>query len=237
MWSERMGKKNMIIPRAACILSLVVMGICGFAYKTVENHLQKSAVLPIVLPTPLRLFPLVIGGWTGKDVSWDESTIQAARNDDYCNRLYTNNGREHWVNFYIAYSGSPRTMLGHRPDACYVGAGWVHGSTVKSDFISRSGRRIPCLIHRFYTPEPRREEIVVLNYYVVNGRPSNDENTFSGLAWRTPNINGNIARYVAQVQINSVVESAVLAFAGDSADILLSFLPDEKGDVAMSHKQ
>ena len=228
-----MVKKNKIIPRVACILAIVVMGICGFAYRTVANHLQVSSATPIVLPMPLKLFPTAIGGWTGKDVPWDESVVQAARNDDFCNRLYTNNDRDRWTNFYIAYSGRPRTMLGHRPDVCYVGAGWVHESTVRSDFISRSGRRIPCLIHRFYAPEPRREELVVLNYYVVNGRPSNDENTFSGVAWRTPNINGNIASYVAQVQINSVIESTVFAFASDSVDIVLSFLPDEDGNVAM----
>lgn len=235
MWPEQMSKKNMIIPRAACILALIVMAICGFAYRTVANHLQKSAISPIVLPIPLKLFPTVIAGWTGKDVPWDENVEQAARNDDFCNRLYINSEKDRRANFYIAYSGRPRTMLGHRPDVCYVGAGWVHESTVKSDFVSRSDRRIPCLIHRFYTPEPRREELVVLNYYVVNGKPSNDENTFSGVAWRTPNINGNIASYVAQVQINSVIESEVFAFARDSVDIVLSFLPDEEGVVAMLH--
>jgi hypothetical protein len=219
-------KKNMVVSRAACILSLVAMVACGFAYQIVANHLQKSATTPITLSRPLSSFPTAIGDWTGKDVLLDENVMHAARNDDFCNRLYTNNDRNRWVNFYIAYSGRPRTMQGHRPDVCYVGAGWIHGSTIRSDFISRSGRRIPCLIHRFHTPEPRHEELVVLNFYVVNGKPSNDENIFSGMGWRTPNINGTIAGYVAQVQINSVIESTVLAFASDVADAALSFLPD-----------
>jgi hypothetical protein len=225
-------KKNMIISRTAGILTLLAMVLCGLACRTVASRLQTSAATPIVLPVPLKLFPLTIADWAGKDMSFDENVVRAVRNDDYCNRLYTNKEADRRVNFYIGYSGRPRTMFGHRPDVCYVGAGWIHSSTVKSDFISRSGRRIPCLIHRFHTPEPRQEEIVVLNYYVVNGKPSNDENTFSGMAWRTPNINGNIAYYVTQVQINSVIESAVLAFASDSADMILSFLPDERGAVA-----
>jgi hypothetical protein len=231
MRSDQIGKKNMIIPRAACILALAMMGICGFAYKTAANHLKKSVIPPIVLPLPLKSFPMTVGGWSGKDVPWNETVVQATGNDDFCNRFYVISDTDRWVNFYIGYSGHPRTMLGHRPDLCYVGAGWIHGSTVRSDFISRSGLRIPCLIHRFYTPEPKREELVVLNFYVVNGKPFNDENVFSGVAWRTPNINGNMARYVAQIQINSVIESAALAFAGDSADIILSFLPDERGKV------
>jgi hypothetical protein len=231
MWPDRMDKKNVIIPRAACMLALGVMGICGFAYRTAANHLQKSAISPIVLPLPLKSFPMAIGGWTGRDVSLDENVVQAAGNDDFCNRLYTNKDTDRRVNFYIAYSGHPRTMLGHRPDVCYVGAGWIHDSTVKSDFISRSGRRIPCLIHRFYTPEPKRDELVVLNFYVVNGKPSNDETTFSGVVWRTPNIAGNPARYVAQVQISSVLENSVRAAAGDITDLVLDYFPDADGNV------
>jgi hypothetical protein len=231
-----MGKRNMIIPRVACIVALGVMGICGLAYRTVSNHLQVSVATPISLPIPLRLFPMAVGSWVGKEVPLDENVLRVARNDDFCNRQYVNTRSNDWINLYIAYSGRPRTIQGHRPDVCYVGAGWIHSSTIKSSFVSRSGRRIPCLIHRFQTPEPRREELVVLNFYVVNGEPSNDESTFSGAAWRTPNVDGNIASYVAQVQINSVIESAVLAFAGDSADIIVSFLPNERGNVAMLHE-
>ena len=73
------------------------------------------------------------------------------------------------------------------------------------------------------------EENVVLNFYVVNGQITTDENVFSGFMWRTPNIAGNPARYVAHVQISSVLESSVRKAAKDMTDLILDFFPDENG--------
>ena len=51
------------------------------------------------------------------------------------------------------------------------------------------------------------------------------------MGWRTPNIKGNPARYVAQVQISSVVENSVLKAAQDMTEFVLEFFPDEEGFV------
>ena len=122
-------------------------------------------------------------------------------------------------------------MQGHRPQVCYVGGGWIHDSTAPSKVISLSGRTIPCLIHRFHKPAPQNDEIVVLNFYILNGQLTADESGFSSVGWRTPNIVGDPARYVAQVQISSVLENSVRKAARDMTDLILDFFPDKSGKV------
>ena len=70
-----------------------------------------------------------------------------------------------------------------------------------------------------------------LNYYIVNGQLTDDESVFSGLGWRTPNIEGDPARYVAQVQISSLQEMTVRSAAKDFTDLVLGYFPEENGKV------
>jgi len=65
----------------------------------------------------------------------------------------------------------------------------------------------------------------------LNGRITADEKDFSGLLDRRPNIAGDPARYVAQVQISSVMENSIRAAAKDMTDLILDFLPDKNGVV------
>jgi hypothetical protein len=78
---------------------------------------------------------------------------------------------------------------------------------------------------------PEIQEIVVLNYYILNGQITSDERNFSGVGWRTPNIAGDPARYVAQVQISSVLENSVRMAAMDMADLIMDYFPDKNGRV------
>jgi hypothetical protein len=228
---QKMNKSGKFIPKSACLVALIAMGICGVLYQTVAQRLQKSVRTPIYLPVPLRALPLVISDWAGKDIPLDESIVDAVANDDFCSRFYVNRTSNYGVALYIAYSARPRTMLGHRPDVCYVGAGWIHDNTEQSSFVSKSGKKILCLLHRFHKPQPSPDELVVLNFYIINGQTSAQESVFSGIGWRTPNINGDIARYVAQVQISGVLEDMTRAAARDMTDMILDFFPDETGKV------
>jgi hypothetical protein len=219
------------VSHGACAAAIAVMLVCGTTYRALAERVNRIASQPIRLPLPLASIATDIGRWSGKDVPLSESVIKTAANDDYVNRLYLDESQRQWANLYIAYSARPRTMLGHRPDICYVGAGWVLDSTDKTSFDSKRGLRVPCLLHRLHRPGPLRDEIVVLNFYIVNGVTSNDEELFSGVQWRTPNIEGNIARYVAQVQISSVVENTARSAATEFTDSILDFLPDRQGVV------
>ena len=215
-------------------LSLVLLILSGVTYRVLASRLKLVVETSIELPVPLSNFPMQIHKWVGKNVPIPENIQRVAGNDDFLNRLYINKSTNKWTNVYIAYTARPRTMLGHRPQVCYVGGGWIHDSTKQSEVTSSFGRKIPCLVHRFRMPAPSYEERVVLNFYIVNGQLTNDESGFSGVSWRTPNISGNTARYVAQVQISSVLENSIRTVAKDMTELILDFFPDETGSVRAS---
>lgn len=217
--------------RLVWILAILLLITAGITYRVLASCLSIVTDTPIMLPIPLSAFPKEIIDWTGKDVAITQNIQRVAGNDDFINRLYINKSNNQWANVYIAYCARPRNMIGHRPDVCYVGGGWVHDSTQQSQFISAGGKAVPCLIHRFHRPAPEAVETIVLSYYILNGQITNDESGFSGVGWRTPNIAGNPARYVVQVQISSVLESSVRLAAKNMTDIVLDFLPDSNGRV------
>lgn len=216
-------------PWAAVCVALV---ICGTGYRLTMAKYGPPMAQRIVLPIPLSLFPTTIGAWVGQDKPLSKEVEQIAGNDDYINRLYVDNSGREWVSFYIAYSGRPRTMVGHRPQVCYISAGWVHDATEPAQVGLASGASVPCLVHRFHQPPPRTGDMVVLNYYVLNGITTNNEEDFTGVSWRLPNIQGNPAWYVAQIEISSTSEAAVRRFAALTGDEVLARLPDRNGQVA-----
>lgn len=213
------------------ILAVLLLISAGVTYRVLASRLQLVADTPIMLPVSLNIFPTQIGNWAGKDVPISRTVQRVAGNDAFINRLYTNKLSNEWANIYIAYTARPRTMLGHKPEVCYVGGGWIHDSTQPTELISHLGRKIPCLLHRFHWPTEQYQEQVVLNFYIVNGQLTSDESVFSGVGWRTPNIAGDPARYVAQVQISSVLENPVLTMAKNITDLVLDYFPDENGKV------
>jgi len=231
MYNTNSTKPARISKSLALTLSLILLILSGVAYRILASRLKLVVETVIELPVPLTNFPLRTDGWIGKDVPIPLSTQRVAGNDDFLNRLYTNSSINEWANLYIAYSARPRTMLGHRPQVCYVGGGWVHDSTEHTEVVLDSGGKIPCLVHYFHVPAPGNEERVVLNFYIVNGQLTNDESSFSAVGWRTPNITGNAARYVAQIQISSVLENSVRLAAKDMTELILDFFPDENGIV------
>lgn len=217
--------------------SIVLVVLSGITYRVLASRLETVVGAPIELPIPLSSFPMQVGDWAGKDVPIPPNVQRVAGNDDFLNRLYINESNRQWANVYVAYSARPRTMSGHRPQVCYVGGGWVHDSTEQSQVFSNAGVSIPCLIHRFHKPAPENTEIIVLNYYILNGQLTCDESSFSGVGWRTPNIEGNAAHYIAQVQISSVLENSVCSAAKDFTDSILDYLPDENGKVRVASDQ
>lgn len=218
------------------LLTFVLLISTGVGYRVLAGRLELVTEKTVELPVPLHNFPMHVGGWEGEDVPIPENIQRVAGNDDFLNRVYINKSTNQWANIYVAYSSSPRTMLGHRPDICYVGGGWVHDITEESSFISSYGRGIDCLIHRFHMPAPRSDQVVVLNYYILNGQIVADDSGFSGVSVRAPNIGGDRAKYVAQIQISSVLENAARALAFDIADIVIKYFPDVNGVVEMADK-
>ena len=222
--------------RLSWLLAVGILLLEGAAYRYQAIRMKVVVREPVKLPLPLKTLPLAINGWVGQDMPVPEFVQQTAGNDDFVNRIYVNKLTNQWAGVYVAYSCRPRTMLGHRPTACYVASGWVHDGSEQSQMVTSGGRTIPYLIHRFHQPNFARDEIVVLNFYVLNGQFSCEENSFSGVGWRTPNIAGDPARYVAQVQVSSVLENSVLAATKDVAESILEILPDKNGKVGAAER-
>lgn len=210
----------------ACMLACALLIVSGIAYHVVAARLDRLDD-NFVLSVPLKNIPFQIASWQGADVALSEIVQKIAGNDDYVNRIYRNDSAGRWANVYIAYTANPRTMLGHKPTVCYPANGWEHVTTDEIVIKCAGGTEVPALIHRFRMPRSAGE-VVVLNFYVLNGRTTNDQRTFDALRYRTPNISGDIARYVAQVQISSVFENSVRAAAREMAELFLDYLPEPK---------
>ncbi len=219
------------------LLGIILFLSSGYAYRVVANMLDRYTENPTKLPVPLSDFPMMHNQWMGKEIPIPENIQRVARNDDFLSRTYKHAKTGHPVYLYIAFTAQPRYMLGHNPQECYTGGGFNHLNTSHTDFTTKGGQYIPCLLHYFQQPSPRVDQIVVLNYYILNGAIVNNEKGFSGLNFRAPNISGEIAHYVAQVQIRADYESAARKAAIDFTDLILQYFPDKQGHVEAQPKE
>ena len=217
-------------------LASVTIVAGGFGYRLMASAIDSRLSQPVRLERPLRSLPLALGAWQGEDVELSEATLRIAQNDDYVNREYHHTETGEAVGLYIAYTARPRTMLRHRPTVCYPSAGWSHLQTQETTLPIAGGKSLPVLIHRFLKPGMTEARTVVLNYYVLNGRLTIDEDRFWGISWRDPNLRRDASRYVAQIQITAGgfmdadgAERSVRRFAVDAAEVLLALLPGTDG--------
>ena len=204
----------------------------GAGYRAMASFIGDEMAAPILLDPPLRSLPMVIGDWHGEERPLAESTLRIAGNDDYVCRSYRNRTTGETVGLYVAYTARPRTMLRHRPGVCYPSGGWSATGVEDLQLDMGDGRTQPARIQRFYKPGVPEQRVVVLNYYILNGVATIDENSFWGLGWRTPNLGRDASRYVAQVQVTvteqadaSAAAQAAKAFAVEIAPTVASLLP------------
>jgi hypothetical protein len=228
---EKLWKLSTWVLWALAVITIIVSGV---SYRVLANRL-KPANAPIKLPVPLSAFPIQIGNWVGSELPIPATTREYMEEnfaDDFFSRRYVNSAEGIWADVYMVYCSSrPSGILGHRPGVCYPAHGWQHQNTERSQLVSKIGRRVDCLIQRFRKPEPALNEVVVMSFYIRNGRITADEGDFSGVFGRKPNIARDPSHYVAQVQISSVLESSVRKAARDIIDHAVDFLPDESGKV------
>jgi hypothetical protein len=217
------------------IIAIVLLVLTGATYRFYSHKLRLSDNEPIKLPVPLSVFPTQIGNWIGFEQSIPATTREyMERNfaDDFFSRRYVNSADKIWADVYVVYcSTQPGGILGHRPGVCYPAHGWSNQNTKESQFISQNGQKTDCLIQRFRQPWPANDEVIVLSFYICNGRTTAKESDFSSVFNRRVNIAKDPGRYVAQVQISSVMESSVRKAAQDMTDVVLTYLPDENGKV------
>jgi len=222
-------------------LAIFLLILAGVAFRVAAAKFSWTIGEPVKLPIPLREIPTQIDGWVGTDRpirAVTDEYLRANYADDYVSRLYVHAAAMLSANVYVVYCSSrPAGIIGHQPLVCYPAHGWVHEQTAESEFVCNSGRRIQCEIHQFLDRQTYQQE-VVLSFYVVNGRTTVREKDFSSILGRRPNLSGDYARYIAQVQISASCalpessERSVKAAARSLDDTLLMYLPDSDGRVA-----
>jgi len=217
----------------AGLLAIVMLVLAGAGYRIAAARVGDPE--PIALPLPLDSIPYELDGWTGTDLEIQNVTqeyMKANFADDYISRRYVSSDGRLWGNVYVVYCSSrPAGLVGHKPSICFVRSGWISDGASQLELESTSGRRIECLVHKFYRPMPDYRSVVVLSFYVLNGRITRDETDFANFWGRRPNLSGDPARYVAQVQVSSYTEEMATAVIEGLADTILAYFPDENGVV------
>jgi exosortase D (VPLPA-CTERM-specific) len=70
------------------------------------------------------VFPLELGGWKGKTDRLEQIYLNALKLDDYLLSDFAD-GKQHTINFYVAYYASQRKgESAHSPRTCIPGGGW-----------------------------------------------------------------------------------------------------------------
>ncbi len=215
-------------------LAVITIIVSGMGYRVLANRFKLTNA-PIKLPVPLSAFPIQMGNWVGSELPIPATTREYMEEnfaDDFFSRRYVNSAEGIWADVYMVYCSSrPSGILGHRPGVCYPAHGWQHQNTERTQLVSKAGRQVDCLVERFQKNALALDEVVVMSFYVRNGRITANEGDFSGVFGRKPNIARDPSHYVAQVQISSVLESSVRKAAHDIIDRAVDFLPDESGNV------
>lgn len=190
----------------------LVLIVGGAGYRVVAAQLDRAPAAPLPAGT-LAALPLVLGDWCGRDVPLGESVVRAADVDDHVSRVYARPGQTLPINLFIALGSRARDLMPHRPEVCYPGAGWTLRRQAVESVVTSDGGELETTIYTFGRGDLGGRTLVVLNFFVVDGRPCRDVSLLRSRAWR-----GQASiRYMAQVQVVAAVEAWQAESAGVGA--------------------
>jgi EpsI family protein len=212
----------------AAATAIVIMFVFGMVNRVISARLAGEVVSPMS-PDALDKLPLQIGDWTGQDEPLSEAIIEATGTDAHISRSYTkNNGLENvWL--YIAAGRRARDLMPHRPEVCYIGAGWTRISTSSKELSMEKGNILPCRILQFSKGALAAQKVMVLDYYLIDGRFCQDVSLLRSKIWQ----GSGTVRYVVQIQVvasvatehtTDSVEKMVCDFAVESAPKIFEVL-------------
>jgi EpsI family protein len=223
---NRSNNRSVII--AAVTAALIMFGF-GAAHRSLTARLMNSAGISPMSPDALDKLPLQIGDWTGQEEPLDEDIIEATDTDAHISRRYSRYNTSEQVWLYIAAGIRARDLMPHRPEVCYTGAGWTRVSSDARELLLEDGKELPCSVFQFSKGALNTKNVIILDYYVVDGQLCRDISLMRSKIWRG---SGTI-RYVAQVQIvtdittDRTAEAAlkiVSVFACESAKTIFQVL-------------
>jgi len=217
---------------AAVLTASLLMLLSGSGYRILAARLAAPVNTTPIDPNDLAQFPSQIGGWTGQDVPLDEAVVRATDTDAHISRRFSRADSMDSVYLYVACGVKARDLMPHRPEVCYTGNGWTLVDRRSADVPLSDGLRLPCNLLHFSRGSLQGGEVVVLDYYIVDGQYCPDVSLLRSKAWR----GSGTVRYVAQVEIVSTVTGTASAdsaaklactFAAESALFIAKLFGDE----------
>jgi len=224
--TARCGPDLRPVTTAAVAASLLML-LLGLAHLALAARLTAGTAAQPLTPDVLQRLPLQMGIWDGVDVPLDDAIVRRTDTDALINRRYSRGGLES-VSLYVGCGVRTRDMMVHRPEVCYIGAGWTRTGRNPRDVLLPDGAMLPCTVFEFSRGALNTARLVVLYYYIVDGQYCRDLSDWQYRFWRIG--------YVGQVQIavsadTMPVQDAVsiaLEFGAHSAPQILGLFHDMK---------
>ena len=202
----------------------------GIGYRAMARQLAGPASGKPLPADALSKLPMIIGEWAGVETPLRQDVVLATDSDSHVSRTYSRGVGNQSVWAYISYGVRVRDMAPHRPEVCYSGAGWIIERSSNEQIVLADGSKLPCKIFNFARGGLSNQQMLVLNYYIVDGQYCQD---VSQLRWKF--LHGSTAvRYVLQVQVVCTETTgfstetgieAIRGFAADSAKKIFELLP------------
>jgi EpsI family protein len=211
---------------AAAVAASLLMLASGLTYHTLAARLAAPVTTRPIAPEAMKEFPMQIGGWTGQEVPLDEAIVRRTHTDAHINRQYSRHNGLESVSLYVACGVKARDLMVHRPEVCYVGAGWTRTDRRSLDLPLSDGRVLPCNAISFSRGTLDTTNIVVLDYYIVDGEYCRDISLLRSKVWQ----GSGAVRYVAQVQIAAPIADP--AGADSAVRVVSDFAVDSASSIA-----
>jgi len=218
----------------AAITASLLMFVFGLTYRILAARLDAPVGKTPIDPAILERFPAQIGDWTGQDVPLDEATVRATGTDAHINRVYSRGNGLESVSLYVASGVKVYELVGHRPEVCYIGAGWRLVDRCAVELPLNDGTKLPCSVLQFCRFGLDTRRLTALNYFIMDGRYYGDFSAVLSKAERRFAAVG----YAVQVQIVTSTEPLtidpatrlVCDFAVDSASSIARLFGDLEKD-------
>ena len=163
------GRRNVSIRVVEVGASLLIF-VSGLVHHTLVQRTQAAFGKEPLNPTALDSLTLRIGDWVGEDVPLDERILDTIGADAHVSRRYTRPNALGTVSLFIAASAmKTSSLVGHRPERCHVGAGYLMKEQHSVELFSDNGSQLPCMILQFCLGNSLSEQrMCVLIYYMAD---------------------------------------------------------------------
>ena len=215
------GNRSLRSVVIAALSASLLMLVCDLAYRALADGSAAPGTAKPITPEALNGFPLQMGSWIGVDVPLDPAIVTRTDTDAHINRNYSRAGGTENLGLYVAGGVKVRDLAPHRPEVCYTGNGWTLERRRPLEYPLSDGKTLLCWLFTFSRGSLEAQEMVVLYYYIVDGRFCRDVAELRFNFWRIG--------YVGQVQVAAPVTRSLTAdsagklvceFAVDSAPLI-----------------